>query len=50
MGRSGPVVAVVGYTEKVPSKLSVVGEEAVLRAACTRDRAWTPSCPRRRSL
>lgn len=38
MSRSAPVVAVVSYTEKVPSKLSVVAGEAVLRAACTRER------------
>lgn len=38
MSKSCPVVAVVSYTEKVPSKLSVVGGEATLRAACTRGR------------
>jgi phosphoglycerate dehydrogenase-like enzyme len=35
---SRPVVAVVSYTERVPSKLSVVGEEAHLLAACTKER------------
>lgn len=35
--RTPPVVAVVGYTDRVPSKLAVVGEEAVLRAASTRE-------------
>lgn len=32
-----PVVAVVGYTERVPSKLALIGEEARLRAACTKE-------------
>lgn len=38
LGESGPVVAVVSYTDQVPSKLAAVGEEAILKAACTRDR------------
>ncbi|MCQ3804016.1 MAG: D-2-hydroxyacid dehydrogenase [bacterium] len=38
VGGSGPVVAVVSYTDRVPSKLAAVAEEAVLKAACTRDR------------
>ena len=33
-----PVVAVVSYTARVPSKLALIGEEADLRAACTRER------------
>lgn len=38
LGESGPVVAVVSYTDRVPSKLAAVGEEAILKAACTRER------------
>ncbi len=34
---SRPVVAVISYTERVPTKLSVVGEEASLRAACSKE-------------
>lgn len=34
----GPVVAVVSYSDRTPSKLALVGEEARLRAACTRER------------
>ena len=33
-----PVVAVVSYGDRVPSKLALVGDEARLRAASTRER------------
>ena len=37
-GAPGPVVAVVNYTDRVPSGLLSAGEEATLRAASTRER------------
>ena len=36
-GSAGPVVAVVSYSERLPSKLAQVGGEARLRAACTKE-------------
>ncbi len=36
-GKAAPAVAVVSYSDRVPSKLALVGEEARLRAASTRE-------------